>query len=117
MVRSPIMMRGHPVVKARRRPVIESSHRRHWRHHPMFQRLSSNVLLQSFIVVLAIALTFVLAAGPWDAWRTLGSDRLLARIADASGHGFRALHNLRLGRSVGVPGLDGGGRIGAGHPT
>ena len=68
----------------------------------MFQRLSSNVLLQSFIVVLAIALTFVLAAGAWDAWRTLGSDRLLARIADASGHGFRALHNLRLDRSLSV---------------
>src|ERR1700716_3733888 len=106
MVRPPIMMRGHPVVKARRRPVIESSHRRHWRHHPMFQRLSSNVLLQSLIVVLAIALTFVLAVGAWDAWRTLGSDRLLARIADASGHGFRALHNLRLDRSLSVRALN-----------
>src|SRR3979409_2016503 len=99
MVRSPIMMRGHPVVKARRRP-IESSHR------PIFQRLSSNVLLQSFIVVLAIALTFVLAAGAWDAWRALGSDRLLARIADASGHGFRALHILRLDRSLSVRALN-----------
>jgi methyl-accepting chemotaxis protein len=81
----------------------------------MFQRVSSNVLLQSFIVVLAAALTIVLSAGAWDAWRTLGTDSLLAKIADASGYGFRALHNLRLDRSLSVRALNVEGAIDPGQ--
>ena len=81
----------------------------------MFQRVSSNVLLQSFIVVLAAALTIVLSAGAWDAWRALGTDSLLAKIADASGYGFRALHNLRLDRSLSVRALNVEGAIDPGQ--
>src|ERR1700674_3976839 len=81
----------------------------------MLQRVSSNVLLQSFIVVLAVALAIVLSASAWDAWRTLGTDTLLAKIADSSGHAFRALHNLRLDRSLSVRALNIEGAIDPGQ--
>jgi methyl-accepting chemotaxis protein len=66
----------------------------------MLQRVSSTALLQSVIVVIAIALTISLSVGAWRSWQTLVTDSRLARIANATGPAFRAMHNLRLDRSM-----------------
>ncbi len=81
----------------------------------MFQRVSSNALVQSVIVVIAIALTMVLSVESWSAWHTLATDTRLARIADATGPAFRAMHNLRLDRSMTARALGTAGTIDPGQ--
>ena len=65
----------------------------------MLRRVSANLLLQSVIAVVGIALVAVLAFGAWDAWRAVGIASRLEKIAEVSGYAFRAMHNLRLDRS------------------
>jgi methyl-accepting chemotaxis protein len=72
----------------------------------MFRRVSSNFLLQSVIVVIGTALVAVLATGAWDAWRAVDTASRLEKIAEAAGYAFRAMHNLRLDRSLGVRALN-----------
>ncbi|HUI97215.1 MAG TPA: methyl-accepting chemotaxis protein [Xanthobacteraceae bacterium] len=66
----------------------------------MFRRVSANALLQSVILVVGAALVVVLAFGAWDAWRAVGTTTRLAQVAELTGHAFRAMHNLRLDRSL-----------------
>ncbi|HEU5274002.1 MAG TPA: HAMP domain-containing methyl-accepting chemotaxis protein [Xanthobacteraceae bacterium] len=66
----------------------------------MLRRLSANLLLQSVILVIGAALMVVLAVGAWDAWRAVGTASRLERMAEVGRHAFRAMHNLRLDRSL-----------------
>jgi methyl-accepting chemotaxis protein len=81
----------------------------------MFQRVSSNALLQSVIVLIAVALTITLSVAAWSAWDTLVTDSRLAKIADATGPAFRAMHNLRLDRSMTARALGAPGTIDPGQ--
>jgi methyl-accepting chemotaxis protein len=81
----------------------------------MFQRVSSNALLQSVIVVIAVALTIVLSVDAWNAWHALVTDSRLANIANATGPAFRAMHNLRLDRSMTARALGAPGAIDPGQ--
>ena len=81
----------------------------------MFQRVSSNALVQSVIVVIAVALTIVLSAQAWFAWDALITQSWLAHIADTTAPAFRAMHNLRLDRSMTARALGAEGTIDPGQ--
>jgi methyl-accepting chemotaxis protein len=66
----------------------------------MLRRVSANLLLKSVIGVVGLALVVVLAGSAWDAWRAVGNASRLETIADVAAHAFRAMHNLRLDRSL-----------------
>ena len=72
----------------------------------MLRRISSNFLLKSVIAVVGAALVAVLAFGAWDAWRIVETASRLERIAEVAGYAFRAMHNVRLDRSIGVRALN-----------
>src|ERR1043165_4525897 len=71
----------------------------------MLRRISANLLLQSVIAVVGVALVAALANDALDAWRAVGAASRLKGIAEVSGHAFRAMHNLRIDRSFTVRAL------------
>jgi methyl-accepting chemotaxis protein len=81
----------------------------------MFRRVSSSFLLKAAISIMAGAVVLVLALGAWDAWRALGLASRLARIAEAQGHSFRAMANLRLDRSLSIRALNLDGNVDPGQ--
>jgi methyl-accepting chemotaxis protein len=66
----------------------------------MFERLSANVILKSVIATLSAAVVVMLAISAWSSWNRLVAVNRIAAVADASGHMFTALHNLRVDRSA-----------------
>ncbi|RAI42609.1 hypothetical protein, partial [Rhodoplanes roseus] len=66
----------------------------------MFNRVSSNILLKSIILVMSAVVVLVLAAGAMDAWRNLRTATRLADVAEVSSDLFRGLSNLRLARAL-----------------
>jgi hypothetical protein len=66
----------------------------------MLNRLSVNVILKSVIATLAAAVVVMLAISAWSSWERLAAVKRIAAVAEASGHMFTALHNLRVDRSA-----------------
>ena len=66
----------------------------------MFDKLSANAILKSVIAVLGAAVVVMLAMGAWNSWTRLAAANRIAAVAEASGHMFTALHNLRVDRSA-----------------
>jgi methyl-accepting chemotaxis protein len=66
----------------------------------MLNRVSVNVILKSVIATLAAAVVVMLAMGAWSSWERLVAVKRIAAVAEASGHMFTALHNLRVDRSA-----------------
>src|SRR5262245_4427761 len=66
----------------------------------MLNRISVNAILKSVIAVLAGAVVVMLALGAWSSWERLAAVKRIAAVAEASGHMFTALHNLRVDRSA-----------------
>ncbi|MGM4896246.1 methyl-accepting chemotaxis protein [Tardiphaga sp. 839_C3_N1_4] len=66
----------------------------------MLNHLSVSKLLQSVILVMAGCVVIVLAADAWDSWGRLRAANRISLIADASGHVFKAMHNLRAERAA-----------------
>ncbi|MDB5567231.1 MAG: methyl-accepting chemotaxis protein [Tardiphaga sp.] len=65
----------------------------------MLNRLTVSALLQSVIVVMAACVVTVLSISAWDSWGRLNVAGRISTIAEASGHAFKAMHNLRTDRS------------------
>ncbi len=65
----------------------------------MFNRITVNALLKSVIALLATAVVIMLSLGAWESWTRLASVKRIASVTEASGHLFKALHNLRVDRS------------------
>src|SRR5260370_11576765 len=66
----------------------------------MFDKLSANAILKSVIAILGAAVVIMLAMGAWNSWNRLVAVNRIAAVAEASGHMFTALHNLRVDRSA-----------------
>ena len=66
----------------------------------MLSRITVNVLLKSVIATLALAVVVMLAMGSWSSWNRLASISRIASVSEASGHLFKALHNLRTDRAT-----------------
>jgi methyl-accepting chemotaxis protein len=66
----------------------------------MFERISANAILKSVIALLGAAVVITLAMGAWSSWGRLTAVNRIAAVAEASGHMFTALHNLRVDRSA-----------------
>ena len=62
-------------------------------------RLSVSTLLKSVIGILAAAVMVSLALGAWDSWNRFVTINRITAVAEATGHLFKALHNLRYDRS------------------
>jgi methyl-accepting chemotaxis protein len=58
------------------------------------------------MAMIAAAVVAVLAFGAWGAWRAVESASRLEKLSDVAGQVFRAMHNLRLDRSMTVRSLD-----------
>src|SRR5690349_12853744 len=65
----------------------------------MLSRISVNALLKSVIAMLCAAVVVVLALSAWNSWARLESVNQIAGVTEASGHLFKALHNLRIDRA------------------
>ncbi len=65
----------------------------------MVDRLSVNLLLKSVIAALSTAVVIMLALSAWNSWTRLAAASRIAAVAEASGHLFTALHNLRVDRA------------------
>jgi len=72
----------------------------------VLDRLSANALIKSVIVILASAVVLLLALGAWSSWQRLGAADRIARVAEASAHAFKAMHNLRTDRATTIRGLN-----------
>src|SRR5215470_7169038 len=66
---------------------------------PMLNRLTVNALLKSVIAALSAAVMVMLASDAWDSWKRLQDINKIAAVAEASGHLFTGLHNLRVDRA------------------
>src|SRR5215471_19898465 len=66
----------------------------------MLNRISVNAILKSVIATFAAAIVVMLALGAWNSWERLVAVKRIAAVAEASGHMFTALHNLRVDRSA-----------------
>src|SRR5690349_25166645 len=66
----------------------------------MFERLSANIILKSVIATLGAAVVVMLAISAWSSWNRLVTVNRISTVAEASGHMFTALHNLRVDRSA-----------------
>ena len=66
----------------------------------MLSRITVNVLLKSVIATLALAVVVMLAMGSWSSWNRLALISRIASVSEASGHLFKALHNLRTDRAT-----------------
>ena len=66
----------------------------------MQNRITINVLLKSVIATLALAVVAMLAMGAWSSWNRLAAISRIASVSEASGHLFKALHNLRTDRAT-----------------
>lgn len=66
----------------------------------MLNRLTVSALLKSVIVLLAACVVTILSLSAWDSWGRLGVASRMSTIAEASGHVFKAMHNLRTDRST-----------------
>jgi methyl-accepting chemotaxis protein len=65
----------------------------------MTRYISVNALLKSVVAVMALAVIGMLAIGAWNSWVRLAAADRIAAVTTASGHVFKALHNLRLDRA------------------
>jgi methyl-accepting chemotaxis protein len=66
----------------------------------VLNRLTVSTLLKSVITVMAACVVAILALGAWDSWGRLAAAGRMSAIAEASGHVFKAMHNLRTDRST-----------------
>jgi methyl-accepting chemotaxis protein len=66
----------------------------------MLNRISVNILLKSVVVSMALVTIFVLSSSAWETWRRYESVARIEMVAGASADLFKALHNLRLDRSL-----------------
>jgi methyl-accepting chemotaxis protein len=66
----------------------------------MLSRISVNMLLKSVIATLAMAVVVMLSMGAWTSWNRLTAISRIASVSEASGHLFKALHNLRTDRAT-----------------
>lgn len=73
----------------------------------MLNRLTVSALLKSIIAVMAACVVAVLILSAWDSWERLNVAGRISTIADASGHAFKAMHNLRTDRSSTFRALNG----------
>ena len=64
----------------------------------MLNRLSVSTFLKSVIAALAVCTVVSLAIGAWNSWERLRTANRVSLIAEASGHVFKAMHNLRADR-------------------
>jgi methyl-accepting chemotaxis protein len=77
----------------------------------MLSRLSANALLKSVVAAMAVVVVAMLGLDTWDSWQRLGVASRITIVADASGHAFKAMHNLRTDRSTTARGVNAEGVI------
>lgn len=65
----------------------------------MFDRLTVSTLLKSVIATMAACVVVMLAINAWESFGRLNTAARISTIAEASGHAFKAMHNLRTDRS------------------
>src|SRR5215831_5383370 len=75
----------------------------------MLDRLSVNTLLRC--VIGAMAVVVVLAGNVWESWQRLATTERMEVAATASGHAFKAMHNLRTDRATTFRNLNAPGPI------
>jgi methyl-accepting chemotaxis protein len=66
----------------------------------MLSRLSANALLKSVVAAMAVVVVAMLGLATWDSWQRLEVASRITVAAEASGHAFKAMHNLRTDRST-----------------
>ena len=66
----------------------------------MLNRLTANALLRLVITVASVSVVVTLALSAWGSWERLASASRIATAADASGHAFTVLHNMRTDRAT-----------------
>jgi methyl-accepting chemotaxis protein len=66
----------------------------------MLSRMSINALLKSVVATLAGGIVLMLAFTAWESWNRVKAVNRISAVAEASGHLFTALHNLRVDRST-----------------
>jgi methyl-accepting chemotaxis protein len=65
----------------------------------MLDRISVHAILKSVIAALGAVILLLLATSAWHSWNRLTVADRIAGVAEASGHLFTALHNLRVDRA------------------
>jgi methyl-accepting chemotaxis protein len=73
----------------------------------MLSRLSANALLKSVVAAMATIVVVLLGLSSWDAWQRLVVAGRTTVVSEASGHAFKAMHNLRTDRSTTARSVDG----------
>ena len=83
----------------------------------MLGQISANALIRSVIVLMAASVVALLAAGVWGSWRQLDTAARMTAVVEASGHSFKAMHNLRYDRTLTTRGVNGAGLVEADQKT
>jgi len=77
----------------------------------MLNRLSVNVLLNSVIGIMALAVAVVMSMGAWSSWKQLGDIGRTLAVTEVSRNLFTAVHNLRVDRASSFRDLNGDKQI------
>ena len=67
---------------------------------PMLDRFTVSSLIKSVIALTAICTTALLGVSAWNSWGRLATTSRILVVTDASSNLFKAMHNLRSGRST-----------------
>jgi methyl-accepting chemotaxis protein len=68
----------------------------------MLNRVTISTLLKTVIMTLGIAVIVMLSLNAWDSWNRLASANQAEAAANAEGHLFTALYNMRIDRATTV---------------
>ncbi|HET7887908.1 MAG TPA: methyl-accepting chemotaxis protein [Bradyrhizobium sp.] len=71
----------------------------------MLDRLTVSSLIKSVIALMALCMTALLGVSAWNSWGRLAATARILVVADASSNLFKAMHNLRSGRSTTIRNL------------
>ena len=71
----------------------------------MLDRFTVSSLIKSVIVLMALCMTGLLSFSAWNSWGRLAVTSRILVVADASSNLFKAMHNLRSGRSTTIRNL------------
>jgi len=66
----------------------------------VLHRLTVSALLKSVIAIMAVCVVIFLVLSAWESYGRLNVAGRMSTIAEASGHVFKAMHNLRTDRST-----------------